>query len=142
MQENDEKLKNIFTRYLETAVMRTRNTYIKRQKGGMEELIGPEILQEILVNRPTKNCVIMNNLPNSWNSRKIRSWMKGNLDEPLCRAIECLTDFEIILVYAKVIEQMTFIEIATFLKMDWQKIASAYTYARKKVKKELKDNEI
>lgn len=39
MQENDRRLKNIFIRYLETSVTRTRNAYIKKLRGTKEELI-------------------------------------------------------------------------------------------------------
>ena len=140
MQESDTRLKNIFIRYLEIAVTRTRKSYIKKMKSGKEELIAPEILAEVFTDKPSETYELPETLTDSWDPAKIRIWMKAELEEPLWNAVKGLTDFEIIILYAKVFQQLTFVEISQILEIDWQKVASAYTYTRKKIKKELKNS--
>ena len=140
MQGNDGILKNIFIRYLETAITRTRNAYIKKMEDTKDELVVPEILQELFTDKTGEICEIQEKLPVDWNPEKIRRWLKAELDKPLWNVMKRLTDFEITLIYAKVFEQKTFVEIAGILKLDWQKVASSYTYARRKIKKELENH--
>ena len=50
-------------------------------------------------------------------------------------AFSCLTDFEVLVVFAKVYRGFTFAEIGMVMGEKAEKIASSYSYARKKMKK-------
>ena len=69
-------------------------------------------MQELFEDKHTQIFDMQEKLIVTEDSMKIRRWMKEELDEPVWKAIECLTDFEIILVYEKVFAQMTCVEIA------------------------------
>lgn len=82
----NESLKNIFLKYLDTALNRTKDKFMTQQDK-----------REQTFNR--------------------------------------LTDREILIVYLKVFKELTFVQIGKYMGESWQRIASSYTYARKKIEK-------
>lgn len=65
----------------------------------------------------------------------IKTSMRVCLGELLWTAFSCLMDFEVLVVFAKVYRGFTFAEIGMVMGEKVEKIASSYSYARKKMKK-------
>lgn len=74
-------------------------------------------------------------LPAGTEASQIRSWICGQTQWNLAHAFQRLNDREVVIVYLKVFEKLTFAEIGEKLGEDWKKTASSYTYARKKLRK-------
>lgn len=73
----------------------------------------------------------------SWESDLIRKYMKEYLGVRLWNCLTVLTDTELQVVYAKVYRQLTFAEIGNILREKPGKIADTYSYARKKIKRNM-----
>lgn len=135
----EDLVKGRFTKYLETAVDRSRRDYIK--KGQMRTL--REVPKEMEAfeygpkepdMEPIETCLeSMEDI--SWEPDVIRQHMKECLDVRLWKSLAALTDTELQVVYAKVYRQLTFAEIGNILEERPEKIANTYSYARKKIKK-------
>ena len=117
----NDPLKNIFIKYLDTALNRTKDKFIKRmERQEQYETILPEDMQR---------------LPVGADASRIRSWICGQTQWNLAHSFQRLNDREVVIVYLRVFEQLTFAEIGKRIGEDWQKTASSYTYARKKLRK-------
>ena len=135
----EDLVKGRFTKYLETAVDRSRRDYIKKEQ--MRTL--REVPQEMEAfeygpkepeMEPIETCLeSMEDI--SWETDAIRQHMKECLDVRLWKSLAALTDTEFQVVYAKVYRQLTFVEIGNILEERPEKIANTYSYARKKIKK-------
>lgn len=135
----EDLVKGRFTKYLETAVDRSRRDYIKKEQ--MRTL--REVPQEMEAfeygpkepeMEPIETCLeSMEDI--SWEPDVIRQHMKECLDVRLWKSLAALTDTELQVVYAKVYRQLTFAEIGNILEERPEKIANTYSYARKKIKK-------
>lgn len=111
----EDLVKGRFTKYLETAVDRSRRDYIK--KGQMRTL--REVPKEMEAfeygpkepeMEPIETCLeSMEDI--SWEPDIIRQHMKECLDVRLWKSLAALTDTELQVVYAKVYRQLTFAEI-------------------------------
>lgn len=141
MNKNHEEheVKYRFTKYLETAVKRTRNHYIikeirraEREENTAEadglpvhESIEPEAVlfwSQHINYLPLDVDVIRRN----WNQ-----YTEGNLNT----AVMDLNDKEIMVLFAKVYWELDFTEIGVLLFMDAKKVSNIYSYIRKKLKK-------
>ena len=135
---NEDIIKGSFTRYVEKALKRSKRDYIKKQQRwermevpaeveplDSKEETGEEV-ETALVKAPEE-------MP--WEAEMIKISMRVCLGEPLWTAFSCLTDFEVLVVFAKVYRGFTFAEIGMVMGEKAEKIASSYSYARKKMKK-------
>lgn len=141
----DEPEKGAFTKYVEMALMRTRKGYINReQKRQMKEgITDPEQLCLETGEEAGWDIVQLRLAPNiPWKPECIKSYLKELINERVWASLLILTDTELLIVFAKVFRQLTFREIGVIMEMDWTKVASAYSYARKKLKKGLEKNGI
>lgn len=144
MEKTKEEEKYRFTKYIETAFIRTRAEFIKKEqkKNALEEsLDSGDSLEEN--HKETEHSDILDAaiaLP--WNPESILEFLKEHTEEPMEKCLDSLTDQELIIVFAKVFRQMSFKEIGLFLQMDWKKVASVYSYARKKLRKGWETNGI
>lgn len=135
----EDLVKGRFTKYLETAVDRSRRDYIKKeQMRTLREM--PQEMEAFEYGpkepdmEPVETCLeSMEDI--SWEPDIIRQHMKECLDVRLWKSLAALTDTELQVVYAKVYRQLTFAEIGNILEERPVKIANTYSYARKKIKK-------
>lgn len=135
----DEIIKNYFTKYVETALNRARRDYMKseRKRNGIEIVSEPNLLPFIQQRAEEQEGVLSPDMIYDvpWDSETVRLFLKESVDERMVIALSCLTDTELLIVFAKVFRQMTFMEIAEQMGLDSKKVASTYSYARKKMKK-------
>lgn len=54
----------------------------------------------------------------------------------------CLSDQEILVVFARIFREMSYSDIGTLIGTSGEKAASIYSYAKKKMKKRGKKNEV
>lgn len=139
--KKEDFVRGRFTRYLETAMDRSRRDYLKREKERVWKEVPKET--ELLECWPrdfemesAKNC--LEGL--SWEPEVVRQCLKEWLDSRLWKCVAALTDLEIQVVFAKVFWQLTLAEIAEKMGIETQKAASVYSYARKKMKKRWEKN--
>ena len=140
---NEDIIKGSFTRYVETALKWSKRDYIKKQqrKGMMEEPVDIEQLYpEDEMEEETRTDFLRAPEEMSWEAEEIRHSMRICLGESLWTAFSCLTDFEVVVVFAKVYRRFTFAEIGDVMGQKSGKIADCYSYARKKMKKGWKKN--
>ena len=141
---NGDFVKGRFTKYLETAVDRSRRDYIKKEqmrayKEVLKEMEFLEYGPKEPEMDPIENCLeSVEDI--SWEPDLIRKHMKEHLGVRLWNCLTVLTDTELQVVYAKVYRQLTFAEIGNILREKPGKIADTYSYARKKIKKGWKKN--
>lgn len=141
---DEDIIKGSFTRYVETALKRSKRDYIKKQqrKERVEEPVDMERLyseDETGEETGTDFLWVPEEMP--WEADVIRHSMKICLGESLWIAFSCLTDFEVVVVFAKVYRRLTFAEIGIEMGERTEKVADSYSYARKKMKKGWKKNE-
>lgn len=135
----DEIIRNCFTKYIETALNRARRDYMKNeQKRNNREVVSELELQFLMKQADEyQDSVLLSdvvcNIP--WNPEAVSSYLNESVGEKMVITLSCLTSTELLIVFAKVFRQMTFIDIAERLGLDWKKVASSYSYARKKMKK-------
>lgn len=135
----EDFVKGRFTKYLETAVDRSRRDYIKKEQMRTlrevpKEMEAFEYGPKEPEMEPIETCLeSMEDI--SWEPDVIRQHMKECLDVRLWKSLAALTDTELQVVYAKVYRQLTFAEIGNILEERPEKIANTYSYARKKIKK-------
>lgn len=135
----EDLVKGRFTKYLETAVDRSRRDYIKKEqmrtlREVSKEMEAFEYGPKEPEMEPIETCLeSMEDI--SWEPDIIRQHMKECLDVRLWKSLAALTDTELQVVYAKVYRQLTFAEIGNILEERPEKIANTYSYARKKIKK-------
>lgn len=135
----EDLVKGRFTKYLETAVDRSRRDYIKKEQTRAlrevpKEMEAFEYGHKEPEMKPIENCLeSMEDI--SWEPDLIRRHMKECLGVRLWDCLTVLTDKELQVVYAKVYRQLTFGEIGNILREKPEKIADTYSYARKKIKK-------
>lgn len=135
---NDDSVKFCFTKYVKTALMRGRKDYInKMQKIERQE----EMMESALVYEKTRdsewhtmNLEEANHIP--WSSEEMKEYLSDQVSDQMWKALSVLTEKELLIVYAKVFRQLSFKEIGKKLGIEWKKVASLYSYARKKMKKE------
>ena len=138
---NGDIVQNIFTGYVNTALLRTRRDYISRQaRTAALELTMEEGLLDLAEEKRLMaedggdlSCALA--LP--WSPEEILGWLRTQVGWEMERALRKLTREEVVILHAKVFRQMTFREIGQHLGQDWEKIAASYSYARKKLGKEL-----
>ena len=132
----NDPLKNIFIKYLDTALNRTKDKFIKRmERQEQYETILPEEYLSYDFYRFPEEKADMQRLPVGADASRIRSWICGQTQWNLAHSFQRLNDREVVIVYLRVFEQLTFAEIGKRIGEDWQKTASSYTYARKKLRK-------
>lgn len=135
----EDLVKGRFTKYLETAVDRSRRDYIKKEqmrtlREVSKEMEAFEYGPKEPEMEPIETCLeSMEDI--SWEPDIIRQHMKECLDVRLWKSLAALTDTQLQVVYAKVYRQLTFAEIGNILEERPEKIANTYSYARKKIKK-------
>jgi len=128
-------LKYYFTKYVEVAVGRAKKDYLNKQKyhGQWEIPTEPEILQEMMCKGdPWIWEADMAEIP--WNAKVIRNYLKDEADDTMRPIFACLSDQEIIVVYAKIFREMSYAEIGALIEVSGEKAASIYAYAKKKMK--------
>lgn len=135
---NEDIIKGSFTRYVETALKRSKRDYIKKQqkRERMEVPAEMKLLNSIEETGEELDAALLKapeEIP--WEAGMIKTSMRVCLGEPLWTAFSCLTDFEVLVVFAKVYRRFTFAEIGMVMGEKAEKIASSYSYARKKMKK-------
>lgn len=135
----DEIIRNYFTKYVETALDRTRRDYIKRKQklDGMEIVSEPEHLFSMQPGETDQEGMATPDMIHGihWEPEAVRLYLEEMVDNRMMAALSCLTDTELLIVFAKVFRQMTFKEIADMMGWESNKVASSYSYARKKMKK-------
>lgn len=134
----------MFTGYVLTAVNRTRRSYIDRTAARYakeypvewesgespylyDQKIWDQMEQEAAARLPFK-------------AEDIRNYLREQLEDERQEALTKLTDSEILILFAKVFLQMTFVEIGDLMERDWKSVASSYSYVRKKLKKVWRKN--
>ena len=75
--------------------------------------------------------------PAAWKANEMRLWLKERMATHVRDAAEKLTDFEIQMVFAGIFYGISIPEAAESAGISRLQAASAYTYARKKMRKEL-----
>ena len=141
---NEDVIKGSFTRYVETALKRSKRDYIKKQqrRERMEEPVDMEKLYpEDETGKETGTDFLRNPEEMPWEAGIIRRSMRICLGGAIWKAFSCLTDFEVVVVFAKVYRRLTFAEIGMVMGQRAEKVADSYSYARKKMKKGWKKNE-
>lgn len=129
----DEIIKYSFTKYVDVAVMRARKDYINKEKkhADMEEL--SELDVNLRKTEEAEHDQAGELL--SLDPEQITFHLSRFIGTRMYHCLECLTASEIQIVYLKVFQGCTFVEIGETLKMDWKKVASVYSYARRKMQK-------
>ncbi len=137
-----EILKYIFTKYVKTALIRTRKDFMSKEKrkSSLEETLALEIMYD--TTKEETNLALELVLEVTWEAKAIREYLKQQVGEIMERSLSGLTDLEITVVFAKVFRQLTFAEIGKIMEMDEKKIAYIYSYARTKLKKAVEKNGI
>lgn len=142
----DELIKGRFTKYVETAIKRARRDYIKEleKQNRLEELTEPDRLMPERVNDGSEMEVCITELTERipWEPEAIRLFLKMQTDAGMEDVLSRLTDREIVIVFAKVFREMTFMEIGNIMGLEGKSVASVYSYARKKMKKGWEENGI
>ena len=135
-----------FTKYVETALDRARRDYMKKdqRRNGMEVSAESELLFSIQQEDKDKEGFLSQEMISAvpWRAEAIKSFLKELVDERMLAALSYLTDTELLIVFAKVFRQMAFRNIAEVMGGDWKKVASSYSYARKKLRKGWEQNGI
>lgn len=145
-ETKEEIIRFCFTKYVETALNRAKRDYMKKEKkrSGMEVISDLELLflmqQKDGEREDTLSLDMVADIP--WKPEAVRSFFVKSVDDRMLTVLSCLTDIELLIVFAKVFRQMKFIDIAEIMGLDWKKVASSYSYARKKMKKGWKKNGI
>ena len=131
--KKDEIIKYSFTKYVDVAIMRARKDYINKEKkrSDVEEVADIDVF---LRKEGWMDEKISDNLM-VFDARAIKNHLSRLVGMRMLRCLECLTARELQIVYLKVFHGYTFIEIGEVLMMDWKKVASVYSYARKKMQK-------
>ena len=142
----DEIIRNYFTKYVETALNRARCDYIKKGKkrSDMEVISEPDLLFLIQLDGRDKEGALSLEMADeiSWKPEAVKLYLKESVDDRMLIALSCLTDTELLIVFAKVFRQMTFMDIGDTMGLDWKKVASSYSYARKKMMKGWEKNDV
>lgn len=139
MDKKSEEIRYIFTKYLETAVIRTRKHYIEKEmkRADWEELTedvsqltdGRNEWEEVTFYAPPQEEVRMAD------ADTIRSVWDQYADGTLRTEVLKLNDKELLILFAKVYGGLNFTRIGEILHLDAAKTAHIYAYARKKLKK-------
>ena len=138
----DQVVKASFTSYLESAVRRNRRDFENKEKKRRmaEEVMEPEQLNALTGTETAWEedpLRTVGTIP--WEPEAIGSYLSTQVSEKMCKCLVTLTDDESIILFAKVFRQLTFKEIGNILGRDWRKVASSYSYARKKLMKGWRD---
>ena len=128
----DEILKYSFTKYIDVALLRAKKDYISKEmkRGAVEEVTDLDVKIRSLKVAPEPQPEVL-----SLNPHRIRQYLSGTVDQRMEQCLTMLTDKELQIVYLKVFFHYAFIEIGEILSIDWKKVASIYSYARKKMQK-------
>lgn len=141
---NNNSVKFCFTKYIKTALMRSRRDYINKMQKieCQEELTEPELLYGKTedLEWDVINLEEINHIP--WNAEEIEKYLSERVSERMWKTLSVLKEEELLIVYAKVFRQLSFAEIGQQLGIEWKKIASVYSYARKKMRKGWSGNDI
>lgn len=138
----DQAVKASFTSYLESAVRRNRRDFENKEK---KRQMAEEVMELEQLNVLTRTETAWEEDPLRtartipWGAEAIRVYLSTQVSEEMRKNLTVLTDDESIILFAKVFRQLTFKEIGNILKRDWRKVASSYSYARKKLMKGWRD---
>ena len=134
-----DKICNMFTKYVCTAIERAKRDYMnKNTRRNIMEYPAEEIQGEnnAICNEwawEQRDLEAAARLP--FEPKSVRSYLKEQVDGEKWKALSDLSDSEILILFAKVFLQLTFMEIGNMMEKDWKSIASSYSYVRKKLKK-------
>lgn len=139
MDKNHDEIRYRFTKYVETAVKRTRGHYIEREMKRTDweilvedtyQIVNPENIQvEQIFNTLSQEHIRLAD------AMKIRSVWDQYTDGALRTEVLKLKDRELIVLFAKVYEGLTFSDIGEIIHMDANTVSNIYNYVRKKLKK-------
>lgn len=138
-------IKGCFTKYVETALIRARKDYLKKEQKRqmMEEITEPDLWNlERSEGFEYDSYYMQSEQYISWEPENIRAYLENQVSDKMRESLSALTDDELVIVFAKVFWNLTFIEIGIIMSKDWHKVASSYSYARYKIKKGWKKNGI
>lgn len=132
----NESLKNIFLKYLDTALNRTKDKFmIQQDKREQHETVFPDEYFPYEAYSLLQNGIEEQAVPTVKEVAQIRAWICKQTEWDMEQTFNRLTDREIMIVYLKVFKELTFVQIGKYMGESWQRIASSYTYARKKLKR-------
>jgi len=110
---NEDVIKGSFTRYVEKALKRSKRDYIKKQQR-WERMEVPAEVEPLYSKEETgeevETALVKAPEEMPWEAEMIKTSMRVCLGEPLWTAFSCLTDFEVLVVFAKVYRGFTFAE--------------------------------
>lgn len=139
----EEQVEACFSKYVETAIKRARRDYMIKEykQEAIEQLSGLEVIlnMEGSENQEWNLSEDIENVP--WEAEAIHAYMDKIIGNKMEKLLHRLTDDEMVIVFAKVYRQCTFVEISQIMGVKWQKVASSYYYALKKLKKGWGENE-
>lgn len=139
----EEVIKLCFSKYVKTAIERSRRDYLKKEyiRQYKETITDPDELQYQNGDMKTE-IYFFDQLSNevALNVKVIRKYLSSQISGEMEALLSVLSDLEIVIVYEKVFCQLTFKEIGRRLGLSWKKVASIYSYARKKMKRGLEKN--
>lgn len=133
----DEQIKSCFSKYVKTAIKRARRDCLlkKYKTDSVEYLVGSEVISNCN-DGVESEWMLLEEIENvSWEAEPIRAYLENCVGEKLNDRLNCLTDYEIIVLFARVLCQYPFLVIGQKLGQRREKVASAYYYALKKIKK-------
>lgn len=138
----DDILRCCFTSYLWVTLKRARNEYIKKEIRMSER---ESLIEDLSLDMELE---IADDRPKLWEDAEripltpeaVRLYLDNQVSDGLKAALDTLTEQEILVVYMKVIKEMTHAEIGSVLGTDWVKAGSTFAYAKKKMIKGRKTN--
>lgn len=139
MSAKDDKIKALFTAYLNVALKREREDYIKsKMKADIPVDMEVAGLEKQVEFEQNYEKFIFKELTGVPDIRKA-GW-KNILDgygAELQKAVSCLEEPERMVMFLKVYFELTYKEIGELMGMSERKAASVYHYARKKLKRRM-----
>lgn len=122
---DNKTIRNIFTRYVETALKRCKTKYIKQR-----------IRIEYEEKLADTECFWENYNENS------RQEEQTELNETLYNALQELRSIEREVLFLKVFGQLSHKEIGARINMRGQQVASIYSYTKKKLRERMKKGDV
>lgn len=138
----DDETKYIFTKYLEVALKRARGKYIKKKlerekreecfENAMEMASVP-FFEEDLINQIDIMSIY------SGEAKDLRAFFERITDTQLGKILKGFSDTEIRILFSRIFLEMDYAEIAEIMGMQSQKVASIYSYVKKKIRRNTKN---
>ena len=105
----DEALKNIFLKYLDTALNRTKDKFMTQQdKREQHETVFPDEYFPYEAYSLSQNDIEEQAVPTVKEAAQIRAWICKQTEWDMEQTFNRLTDREILIVYLKVFKELTF----------------------------------